>query len=75
MHLHHDHIGGHHAPGNLGEVKALLGYMIQHNDHHADELAELLDKLPEGARKKLMVAIGSFEAANVELQQVLEFLE
>ncbi len=77
MHIHHDHIGSHshEQPKGMEEVKALLAYMIQHNDHHAEELVDLLDSLPVNARKKLMTAIGSFEAANVELQQVLECLE
>ncbi len=77
MHIHHDHVGGHAHPEAKGaeEVKALLAYMIHHNDHHAEELADLLDDLPEPARKKLMMAIGSFEAANVELQEVLDCLE
>ncbi len=77
MHIHHDHVGGHAHPEEKGteEVKALLSYMIHHNDHHADELADLLDQLPEKARKKMLMAIGSFEAANVELREVLDCLE
>lgn len=76
MHLDHDHIGGHshETPKTNEEVKALLTFMIHHNDHHNEELADLLDSLPEIARKKMMRAIGSFEAANVELQEVLECL-
>ncbi len=75
MHIHPDHLG-HHQPQNAepGEIKALLEYMHHHNDHHIEELADLLDSLPEPARNKLMIAIGSFEAANVELQAVLECL-
>ena len=38
------------------------------------ELAELMDSLPQEARKKMSIAIGSFEAANVELQAVLDCL-
>ncbi len=60
---------------NLKEKKALLSYMIHHNEHHAEELASLLDSLPQKAQKKLLIAIGSFEAANVELQEVLDCLE
>ncbi len=76
MHIHHDHVGG--SPSEapqLQEIKSLLAYMIHHNDHHAQELAALLDSLPTHARKKLLMAIGSFEAANVELQGVLDSLE
>ena len=57
------------------ETVKLLEYMIDHNDHHADELAGLLEQLPEKAQGKLMRAIGSFEAANVELREVLDCLK
>jgi hypothetical protein len=49
--------------------------MLHHNEHHAEELAGLLDSLPENAKAKLSLAIGSFEAANVELKEVLDCLE
>lgn len=79
MHIHPDHIANHRheqeTPQGSEEIKALLAYMIRHNDQHAEELVDLLDALPVAARKKLMTAIGSFEAANVELQQVLDCLE
>ena len=56
------------------ETRVLLTYMIRHNEHHAEELAELMDSLPREARRKMSVAIGSFEAPNVELQAVLDCL-
>jgi len=72
----HDYPNHHHdTPENPEETKALLAYMIHHNEHHNEELANLLDRLPDKARKKLLRAIGSFEAANVELREVLESLE
>lgn len=79
QHIHpHNHDDTHiHADGsvNLKEVKALLIYMISHNEHHAEELAALIDSLPKNAQKKLLTAIGTFEAANVELQEVLAYIE
>lgn len=57
------------------KTKALLSYMLHHNEHHAEELAALIDSLPKNAQKKLLTAIGTFEAANVELQEVLACLE
>ena len=48
--------------------------MLHHNEHHAEELAGLIDSLPQEARKKMSIAIGSFEAANVELRAVLDCL-
>lgn len=68
----HTHTGD---PADLKETKALLAYMIHHNEHHAAELADLLTCLPKNAQKKLTIAIGTFEAANVELQEVLDCLE
>ena len=77
FHTHaHDH---HHDEANtasgLEQTKALLTYMLQHNEHHAEELAGLMDALPEDAREKLSLAIGTYEAANVQLQEVLDVLK
>ena len=36
--------------GNMKETKALLAYMIYHNEHHAEELGGLLDALPKKAQ-------------------------
>ena len=77
-HVHADgtvHTHSHEAPQDADKVKALLNYMVEHNEHHADELADLLDMLPDKAKDKLTKAIGTFEAANVELRAVLEELE
>lgn len=52
-----------------------LRYAVEHNSAHAEELAELLDTLPEQLKRKFLLAIGSFEAANVELENVLLELE
>ena len=73
----HDHPHTHDADAapDPAKTKALLAYMVHHNEHHADELASLLDSLPERAKKKLSSAIGAFEAANVELREVLACLE
>ncbi len=70
----HDHTHPQSAPNDIEQTKALLAYMVDHNEHHAEELANLLDSLPEKAQKRLSMAIGTFEAANVELQDVLESL-
>lgn len=65
-----------HSPVADGtRAQALLRYMIDHNEHHCEELAELLDGLDGAPRRKLLEAIGGFEAANVQLREVLELLE
>ena len=70
----HEHSHDHGDIPPAERTKALLGYMIDHNEHHAEELADLVDSLEGAARKRLLEAIGSFEAANVQLREVLELL-
>lgn len=60
------------------ELLALLQYMADHNDAHAQELTELADRLlasgnPKAARA-LQSAIGTFDMANAELTSVLRML-
>ncbi len=81
-HTHsHDHAHEHDHAALSGDVapaertKALLAYMIDHNEHHASELSELVDSLDGAARKRLLEAIGSFEVANVQLREVLELVK
>lgn len=76
-HMHGDLTSTHtdEFDGGLSRTKALLAYMIDHNDHHADELAALLSSVDGAAKKKLSEAIGSFEVANVQLREVLALLE
>lgn len=76
----HSHEHDHEHPHDHGDIpptertRALLGYMIEHNEHHAEELAELVDSLEGPARKRLLEAIGSFETGNVQLREVLELM-
>lgn len=74
-HVHEgEHVHEHSAKNEAEQTKALLAYMIHHNEHHAEELADMIEALPEESAKKLRKAIGTFEAANVELQEVLDSL-
>jgi len=72
VHEHEHKHGGEVSPEE--RTRALLAYMIDHNEHHADELAELLEDIDGAAKKKLQEAIGSFEVANTQLHEVLELL-
>ena len=45
--------------------------MLHRNERHNEELADLLEHLPPKAQEKLLMAVGIYEAANVELQEVL----
>lgn len=70
----HTHEHTHESVADAARVQTLLRYMIDHNEHNCEELAELLDGLEGAPRRKLLEAIGGFEAANVQLREVLELL-
>ena len=85
MHIHHDHVGGHHTPNShthnhtpMDELVALMRYMTGHNAAHAKELADLAVKLNEAgnpeAYRKVMDAVACFEQGNGMLESVLKEL-
>lgn len=76
-HIHeHTHEHTHdRAPGGAARTRALLVYMIEHNEHHSEELTALLERVDGQAKEKLGEAIGSFEAANARLREALALLE
>ena len=63
----------------LSETASLLRFMVRHNDAHAQELAELADRLKElgrdAAAARLMDAVADFDAANARIAAVLRELE
>ena len=77
-HGEHDH---HHGAGDtpMDELLALLKYTVQHNDAHAQELAELADQLrcagKSSAYKKVMDAVADFDIANARLDAVFSELK
>lgn len=71
----HDHEHHHDHDHGAARTKALLAYMIDHNDHHAEELSALLESVDGEAKEKLRAAIGGFEAANAQLREVLALLK
>lgn len=79
----HTHDGLDHIHDNgatpLEELLALMKFMVNHNDAHAQELAELASQL-KGAGKghayrQLMDAVVSFDMANAQLDAVMKELE
>ena len=58
----------------MEELLALMKYMVDHNDAHAQELAELADRLKKagksGAYRKIMDAVADFDMANARLDAV-----
>ena len=69
----HDRAG---AP--MVELLALMRYTVEHNDAHAQELAELADQLKgvgkESAYRQIMDAVAQFDVANARLDAVLKNL-
>ena len=77
----HDHSHDHHHHSGetpMEETLALMKYMVNHNDAHAQELAELADQLKQSgkdrAHRRLMNAVADFDMANAQLAAVLKEL-
>ena len=84
----HDHEHGHcHEHGHechcqhtpMEELAALMKYMVSHNTSHANELAQLAQKLKEAgnnaAFEQVMAAVSDFEKGNMRLSLVLASLD
>ena len=79
-HAHGDH--DHHHGGDLApidELLALMKYMVNHNDAHCQELAELADQLKDAGRsrayRQLMEVVADFDMVNARLDAVLKELK
>lgn len=83
MHLDHEHPHEHHDHPHdhtsMEELIALMKYMVAHNEAHAQELAELADRLDaagnHSAYHKVMDAVASFDTGNATLSAVLDMLD
>ena len=62
----------------MEEIVALMKFMVAHNEAHAEELAELAQKLAESGKRsayrRIMDAVASFDMGNATLAAVLEDL-
>ncbi len=77
----HDHSHDHGVPENatpMEELLALMKFMVNHNDAHAQELAELASQLKDAgevrAYRKVMNAVADFDMVNAQLDSVLREL-
>ena len=63
----------------MDELLALMKYMVNHNTAHANELAQLAEKLKEAgnpvAFEQVMAAVSDFEKGNMRLSMVLSSLD
>ena len=62
----------------MAELKALLKYMVSHNDSHSQELAELADQMRQIGKTDvytgIMDAVADFDVGNARLSSVLDDL-
>ena len=77
-HAHsHDHS---HAPSDtpMEELVALMKFMVNHNDAHAQELAELAAQLKDAGKarayRRIMNAVADFDMVNAQLDSVVKEL-
>ena len=81
-HSHGEHDHGHHHHGGgevaMDEMIALMKYMVSHNAAHAEELAQLAQKLEDAgnhsAYRRVMDAVVNFDVGNATLAAVLDEL-
>ncbi len=77
-HGHHHHSGGGSSDTPMEELLALMKYMVGHNAAHAEELAQLAQKLQDAgnhsAYRRIMDAVVNFDVGNATLAAVLEDL-
>ena len=84
----HEHGDGHShgCAGDCGgcagaeeETLALVGYMVQHNQHHAAELADMAKQLramgKDAAAEQIEKGVSDFESGNVRLSVALSLLK
>ena len=79
-HAHgHDHTHSHGMSDTpMEELLALMKFMVNHNDAHAQELAELAGQLKDAGRerayRKIMNAVADFDMVNAQLDSVVREL-
>lgn len=82
----HEHCNGHehnhehsHDHGAHAETDALIGYMVSHNAHHAEELKEIAHTLRHEGRGEIAdcieAAVEDFAAGNEKLSKALEMIK
>ena len=74
----HDHTPGENATP-VEELLALMGYLVKHNDAHAQEVADLARELQVAGKgvayDEIMDAVSDFDMVNAKLAAVLEKLK
>lgn len=78
-HDHHDHHDHHHDHGDHAETDALIGYMVSHNAHHAEELKDIAHTLRHEGRTEIAdcieAAVADFATGNEKLSKALAMIK
>ena len=76
VHHHHHHEA---SSSSKEEAVALLGYMVAHNEHHAEELAELAETMRQlemfQVAEEIEASLESFKEGNLNLRQAFALLK
>lgn len=78
-HTHGDHDHSHSHGEGVDKNVALLGYMLDHNTHHAEELSQMAKKLREAglgqAADEIDGAVSEFQKGNEKLARALAIVK
>ncbi len=74
----HDHTHENMKAHTPEEAKALLAYMIEHNEHHSEDLHELFHALEDAGKSEaatfVLNAMHSYDDGNDQLQMAMKLL-
>lgn len=75
----HEHCGSCQGGDCKNETAALLTYMLQHNEHHAQELDQMADNLEKmglsAASRTIKEAVADFQKGNMRLGLALTLVK
>lgn len=70
----HDHVHSH-AASSPEEALALLKYMVDHNEHHAEDLHDLAHSFDEKTSLLIHDAVDKLAESNALLKEALKGIE
>ena len=72
----HTHEHSHDQAAGTNKTLVLMQYMLDHNEHHTDELAQMAKTLGENeAAAVVMEAVEEFIKGNEKLAQAIELMQ
>ena len=71
----HTHEHSHEQAAGANKTLVLMQYMLDHNEHHADELAQMANTLGENEAAVVMEAVEEFKKGNEKLAQAIKLMQ